>query len=394
MLVASQEDLGVYPENCEQADVLIVATNAEAPSWFEVRGVRVAEHLVEQGTSAAAVSMPKITERNVSRMVSELKPRLVLNRAMLIHSDTVVHVAAANPDVKFATVCHSSVGDLGRSPFWMAETSRTLSAAAVMPNIYFAHVDEQNPFAALFGDKSVWLPNIVARPLMTTVRKRHDPPTVSIVCGNRPLKNISTQLLAVAVANQTTPLRCIVSLSGDEPQWLQPFCRSLQLSYEFRPWSTWLEFTRMLAMDVDVGLQASYTESFNFVALEHLLCGKPVVGSPAIRYLPPQWQADPNDVGDLAAHIIDRLNNWDRDCQAAMNTAESVCVYSNRQATERIQELLDRPLRDADMRFRVNEYFRRTEADEAWMGDDVGLEINAATYAPPPKRKLSTIYRT
>ncbi len=64
-------------------------------------------------------------------------------------------------------------------------------------------------------------------------------------------------------------------------------------------WLAWPAFRRMAAQ-MHVVLQPSFTESFNVVAADAVHSGVPVVGSPAIDWLPSRWQANPDDAGDVA----------------------------------------------------------------------------------------------
>jgi len=65
----------------------------------------------------------------------------------------------------------------------------------------------------------------------------------------------------------------------------------------------WAEYPAWIRWCVDVTLQPTVTESFGLVALEHLLVGRPCVGSPALRFLPHDWQADADDIHDIAKQL-------------------------------------------------------------------------------------------
>jgi hypothetical protein len=66
-----------------------------------------------------------------------------------------------------------------------------------------------------------------------------------------------------------------------------------------KKWLPWPKLLR-LSEHMHLVLQPSYSESFNCVAAEAIRMGVPVVGSEAIDWLPPRFQAKADDVGDIA----------------------------------------------------------------------------------------------
>ena len=105
--------------------------------------------------------------------------------------------------------------------------------------------------------------------------------------------------------------------------------------FPWLPLVKWLEFLRC----VDVGLQCSFSESFNYVAIEHLAAGVPVVGSSATRYLPKEWQADPERPEEIADKLESILNS---EIQPSMcrEIAERVAAENNMLFHRTIEGLL------------------------------------------------------
>ncbi len=331
----------IYPADSGPVDFVTMTTSQSTPGWWETKGGFVADFLNNHGVSAAAIRLRRRSVQIAANMIDRLRPRIVVNRAMIIATEGIRELAAAWPATKFITVCHSSVGDLGRSNHWLGEVSEALQATEV-PNIYFAHLDERNPFAdfASRPAKVFWLPNVVMQPPAGR-GERHAVPRVSLICAPRDLKNLPTQLLAAAMAAKQHPLKLVVSLLGDRPAWFAPFVELLGLDAEFAPWGDWHAYTRFVAESIDIGLQASFTESFNFVGVEHLLAGKPVVGSPALRYLPCEWQADPDNAADIANILLGQINDWTRCSAEARKRGRDVMDSCNTNLIKTVQRLLD-----------------------------------------------------
>jgi hypothetical protein len=63
-------------------------------------------------------------------------------------------------------------------------------------------------------------------------------------------------------------------------------------------WANHQEFINLINK-MDIGLQVSYTETFNIVAADFVSNNIPLVGSKEIEWLSAFFQADPNNVEDI-----------------------------------------------------------------------------------------------
>ena len=140
-------------------------------------------------------------------------------------------------------------------------------------------------------------------------RRRGTPLRVGLFCSPHEYhrKNVLNSLLAVAQLGDRAQLHVNgASKPGGYVAWLE----RLGIGYVEHGWmddATYGEVVRGL----DVALQASFAESFNYVAAEHLLCGVPVVGSPmvpVIAMLPARLRRaltvdNPDDPLAIAARI-------------------------------------------------------------------------------------------
>jgi len=64
-------------------------------------------------------------------------------------------------------------------------------------------------------------------------------------------------------------------------------------------WKNWAEFRRLVAT-MDLAIQVSHTETFNIATADATAEGVPSVVTPAIEWAPKHWQADPDDVEEIA----------------------------------------------------------------------------------------------
>jgi hypothetical protein len=68
-------------------------------------------------------------------------------------------------------------------------------------------------------------------------------------------------------------------------------------------WMSHNEFLGVIT-GMDIGLQVSYTETFNIVAADFVAMGVPVIGSPDISWLPKRGKADPNSAEDITHKML------------------------------------------------------------------------------------------
>lgn len=85
----------------------------------------------------------------------------------------------------------------------------------------------------------------------------------------------------------------------------------------------WLEhddFTDLIRSEIELGMQVSFSESYNIVAADHIDCGVPVVTSPEVRFVASPFTADPSNIEAIECAInnamsgkrlyLHRINNY------------------------------------------------------------------------------------
>ena len=129
--------------------------------------------------------------------------------------------------------------------------------------------------------------------------------------------------------------------------YIQSLCSSAELSLKELKWMEVDDFRRYLHEHIDIGLQVSYTESFNYVALDHLSQGIPVVGSEAIEYLPWRWKANVDDIQDIAAKAQIILADYEFASELACSVARGVIEANNTEMVHTISRMLGKQPRPA-----------------------------------------------
>ena len=313
----------------EHVDILY-GINSHNQEWVESKAHVPVAMLNDNGISAVVFHVYGQARETIAAAIERNTPRVVVNCAMFIQAGRVENLARQFADVQWVTSCHSSQSDLARNPSWLKHQFRFLDLARRRDNCHYALVDERTGFYDAFCcPRLIHLNNCVPLPDVEPHRGPHDPPVVSLICEFRSLKNLPNQLTALALARKRARFRLLLAIKNDQEALVTAYARNVGLDPDVRTWQSWRDYRAMVAEEIDVGMQVSFTESFNFVALDHLLAGKPVVGSPAIRYLPGKWQANPDDPEDIAKRLVRMLTRYKEHSDLASRVARRKAHTSN-----------------------------------------------------------------
>ena len=320
----------------ERPDVVLFFPRGADPDWMETRGELVGRLLEKNGKTAYLVQPETKDAGALLEVVKTLKPRLLVNRAFFIDQAHIRTVAKQYPGTRFVTVNHSSYAYTQANDRWVREQAHAIKLAAELPNVFLAHVDERAIMGRLGLKRCIYLPNVVTPP-DDQQGPAVDPQQgmVSVTGRWHMVKNQLQQLMAVKLAGQ----RALLVMKGRE-NLQEMTAAAIGLDFELLPWQSWRSWHQVIHQRVVVGMQASFSESFNYVALEHMQQGRPVVGSPAVRYLPDSWQANPDSPADMALILRRHLADYPGASERARAVAGKVAERNNSTFLEVIDRLL------------------------------------------------------
>jgi hypothetical protein len=136
----------------------------------------------------------------------------------------------------------------------------------------------------------------------------------------RPLKNTLEQALAAIIyANETgRALRFHVNSTRVE-QHAEPVLNNLRSLFGRAkkhklvevPWTSHREFLRVVSK-MNLGLQVSFSESFNIVSADFASIGVPIVVSEEISWMPEDFMADTTDAFDIVETMkhVEKMSSW------------------------------------------------------------------------------------
>lgn len=263
------------------------------------RGVRA--HLVE------------VTDANdIDREVAALNPDLVILEAIWCPPAKLVELTGLHHHRHR----HFVVRNHSELPFLSMEgiALEWLLAYAVIPRV---HVSCNSPVAAreieaLTGRPTILLPNYYPVAELAGHRgPRGSALDIGCFGAIRPLKNHLEQAVAAVLYARELgcDLRFHINATRIEGR-ADPVLKSIRALFAHAPrttlvehgWLTHHEFTRLCAR-MDLGLQVSFSETFNIVAADLVSAGVPVVCSSEIPWCPEEYTALPNDTFDIAGRM-------------------------------------------------------------------------------------------
>ena len=280
--------------------------------WLEKIGVPVQMLVVVDGNS-------------IDRAVHEFQPTHCIIEAIWPTPDKMRELTKLHPTVLFVVRVHSELGFLaneGMSIEWLRAYS---DIPGVLVSFNSSHT--RRDFAeSEVVPYSAYLPNIYPAPrnpdwwflLKKGVQKKlgigghywcpaSGRINVGLLGAIRPLKNgLQQAVAAIEVADRLDVRLNLHINSGRVEQRGEPNLKNIRALFAGTEHALvehdWLgreEFLKLVST-MDAGLQVSFTESFSIVSADFVGQGVPVLGSPAVRWLPYASQASPIDGKDIA----------------------------------------------------------------------------------------------
>lgn len=286
------------PHGEAPCEVLSVLTGGD-DQWTDYRGRRFGDWLDARGIRHGWCHVGDSSW--LSTEISNRGVRVVLSEAQALPTATVADLAAGLPNVRFVHLLHGA-------PSWCASSAPALTYDSIrqardFPNVYLGTVYEPTAMVWLEGAKITHLPNPVEIPKgLSASATPNDLLCVSLVARPSPVKNWGGMLAALGLLSRRRKVRVLLVGRDHTPNHHAhlDYARDLGLDADTIPFGDWADNISRIADTVHVGLACGYSDSLNLVAAEHCLLGIPVVGSPALDWLPCSWIVSPQDPRAMA----------------------------------------------------------------------------------------------
>lgn len=272
-----------------------------------------------------------VDNNQIDAEVTKYRPTHVIIEAIWVVPEKFNILRKLHPDVKWIIRCHSETPFLageGISFEWffryMEQENVVMSFNTKKTTDEFRMLyalSSANPTVADVASKVVFLPNYY--PVARTIQpyRLDNKLAIDVGCFGaiRPMKNHVLQAVAAIdfAARRDMDLRFHVNSTRIEGNAdahkknlvsLFAGINSPQFQLIEHPWMSHIEFTNVVRQ-MDIGLQMSFTESFNIVTADFVNAGIPVVTSSEIEWVSSLFHADTTDSHDIV-RVMDRALFW------------------------------------------------------------------------------------
>lgn len=247
----------------------------------------------------------------IDRLVTLHRPRTVVIEALWVVPEKFEILHRLHPEVNWVVRLHSEIPFLsneGSAFQWMNAYAKQAPVVTIAAN----SIRLYNILREHFKVKILHLPNYYVCD-NNIARKRSLKDEINISCFGaiRPLKNVLIQ--AVAAIKYANKYKYTLNFhvnstriegnAGSTLKNLRSLFDSTKHSLIEHVWHEHEDFKTLIREKIDIGLQVSFSESYNIVAADHVDCGVPIVTSSEVDFVSSAFYADPSDVDDIVKSI-------------------------------------------------------------------------------------------
>lgn len=261
--------------------------------------------------------MIEVIDNNcIDREVTKYKPKIVVIEALWVVPEKFDVLKKLHPNVKWLIRLHSEIPFLaleGNAISWLKEYDKrgifvTSNSDRVVEDL---KPILKNPI--LYTPNYYFIENVDVK---RTIYK-NDELNVSCFGSIRPLKNhLSQAIAAIKVADYNkVKLNFHVNATRKEQQGENVY-KNLKYLFDNSkhslievPWLCHNEFLEYIKLNIDIGMQVSFTETFCIVAADHIACDVPVLTSPEVKFVTSFYYANPTDIDDITVKL-NRIYNF------------------------------------------------------------------------------------
>lgn len=251
----------------------------------------------------------------IDREVHKFKPTYVFIEALWVVPEKFHELLKLHKHVQWYVRVHSKIpfiANEGIAIQWLREYAKI---SQCHPNFHISanNVDIVDTFKHVYGIHVRYHPNIYCPPDYDLDPKvKFDTRIVDIGCFGavRPMKNHLEQAMAAMAFGNECGKRIRFHVNGDRiEQKGDSVMKNLEYSFKDtehklvkHPWANHHDFIK-LVRKMDIGMQVSFSETFNIVAADFVWNNIPVIGSPEVSWLSHLYQTSPTDLHQTMRHL-------------------------------------------------------------------------------------------
>lgn len=215
---------------------------------------------------------------------------------------------------------------------------------------------EVDGFQAVMKNEYLWLPNTFSytvdstQIIQETERKKQmvEPVKISLISAYRPLKNMHLQMAAVCMLAREYNVELHMVNSARRTPVYDNLLRMAHMTGQKVVMHPQMNNQELFALmgQMHIGLQVSLTETFSYVAIEHMIQGVPVIGSDSVPYAGERASySNVNTIYKTLKRTIESPDVYEWYAQDARRRALRVEKTNREQAVNTIRELIRRTVK-------------------------------------------------
>jgi len=253
-----------------------------------------------------------VTDDNkIDKILHEQRPHFLIIKAFWVRKEKLELLAKKYKKTNFIVVSHSKPTFLATETNGFNRLFDAIELSKKYKNIFVA--SNNIDFVLNSGgivENMLYIPNIILPKLNNNERVTDNSKIkVGLFCAIRPMKNIMNQVIAsISAANELNKklelyvITNRVEMGGDVTlKNLRDLFNNLDKEkYQLieLEWMNWGEFNEVIKK-MDIGLQSSFTETFNIVAVDFINNNIPVITSPSINWSSNVFKTNPDNIDEI-----------------------------------------------------------------------------------------------
>ena len=292
---------------CKQKHIYSNTTQTQIASGLYNSAQFVVNMLNHNGVQAKLANV--VDGNAVDKEVHLYKPTHVIIEALWVTPDKLKVLTKLHPHVKWIIRLHSELPFLANEGIAMEWIYQYLDCQNVFISVNSKRMDKQ--LTELLKRPIAYLPNYY--PTYDNKKETNHKHHINIGCFGaiRPLKNQLIQ--AVSAINFGDNLRKSIHFHVNATRVEsrgEPILKNIENLFANNPkhklikheWMPHHEFVNVIKQ-MDIGMQVSYSETFNIVTADFVNNNIPVVVSPEIFWVTDLYKADPNSVDSIQTKL-------------------------------------------------------------------------------------------
>jgi hypothetical protein len=251
------------------------------------------QYLQEFGFNSKSFGV--VDDNKIDKILHDERPDFLIIKAFWVRKDKIELLAKKYTKTKFIIVSHSKPTFLATENKGFERLFEVLELANRLDNVFLGlnNLDFYNNFEYL-SRNVVYVPNIILPENFSNNKTKDDVIKIGLFCAIRPMKNIlNSAVAAISAADMLGKKLELYVITNRVEMGGDITLKNLrELFVNLNPelfelielgWMTHPEFNEQIR-HMDIGLQVSFTETLNIVAIDFLNNNVPVITAPSINW--------------------------------------------------------------------------------------------------------------